>query len=106
MTERRDRLASGLASLGWRVLPTEGTYFLCVDIAELGWERPAGDDVPHDAPLDSAFCQWLVSEVGVAAIPVSAFYDEGALTNVVRFCFCKKQATIDAALERLAARFG
>ena len=51
---------------------------------------------------DVAFCRRLVMEHGVAAIPVSAFYAEGAVKNVVRFCFAKKDSTLDAGLERLA----
>ena len=86
----RDRFATGLADLGFSVLPSAGTYFLHVDIAPLG----ETDDV--------AFCQRLVTENGVAASPVSAFYAEGAVKNVVRFCFAKRDATLDAALERLA----
>lgn len=86
----RDRFTAGLTDLGFSVLPSAGTYFLNVDIAPLG----ESDDV--------AFCQRLVTENGVAAIPVSAFYAEGAVKNVVRFCFAKRDATLDAALERLA----
>lgn len=86
----RDRFAAGLSDLGFSVLPSAGTYFLNVDIAPLG----ESDDV--------AFCRRLVTENGVAAIPVSAFYAEGAVKNVVRFCFAKRDATLDAALERLA----
>lgn len=88
----RDRFASGLRDLGFTVLPSAGTYFLNVDIAPLG----ETDDVD--------FCRRLVTESGVAAIPVSAFYAEGAVRNVVRFCFAKHDATLDAALERLAHR--
>jgi aspartate/methionine/tyrosine aminotransferase len=88
----RDRFAAGLRDLGFAVLPSAGTYFLNVDIAPLG----ESDDVD--------FCRRLVTENGVAAIPVSAFYAEGAVKNVVRFCFAKRDATLDAALERLAAR--
>ncbi len=88
----RDRFAAGLRDLGFAVLPSAGTYFLNVDIAPLG----ESDDV--------GFCRRLVTENGVAAIPVSAFYAEGAVKNVVRFCFAKRDATLDAALERLAAR--
>lgn len=87
----RDRFASGLQGLGFSVLPSVGTYFLNVDIAPLGESD------------DTAFCQRLVTENGVAAIPVSAFYAEGAVKTVVRFCFAKHDATLDAALERLAA---
>ena len=86
----RDRFANGLADLGFDVLPSEGTYFLNVDIANLN----RGDDVE--------FCTWLVRNHGVAAIPVSAFYADGAVRNVVRFCFAKQDATLDAALDRLA----
>lgn len=86
----RDRFAQGLTGLGFSVLPSVGTYFLNVDIAPLG----ESDDV--------AFCRKLVMENGVAAIPVSAFYDQAAVRTVVRFCFAKRDATLDAALERLA----
>ncbi|MFC7396057.1 aminotransferase [Chelatococcus sp. GCM10030263] len=86
----RDRFASGLAELGFAVLPSHGTYFLNIDITPLG----ESDDV--------AFCKRLVSEHGVAAIPVSAFYAEGSLRHVVRFCFAKTNETLDRALERLA----
>ena len=88
----RDRFARGLRDLGFQVLPSAGTYFLNLDIAPLG----ESDDVD--------FCRRLVTENGVAAIPVSAFYAEGAVKNVVRFCFAKRDATLDAALERLAER--
>ncbi|MCO5090409.1 aminotransferase [Bosea sp. (in: a-proteobacteria)] len=88
----RDRFAAGLRGLGFSVLPSAGTYFLNVDIAPLG----ESDDVD--------FCRRLVTETGVAAIPVSAFYAESAVRNVVRFCFAKRDATLDAALERLSAR--
>ncbi|KPF70713.1 aminotransferase [Bosea sp. AAP35] len=88
----RDRFADGLKGLGYSVLPSVGTYFLNVDIAPLG----ETDDVD--------FCRRLVLESGVAAIPVSAFYERGAVTTVVRFCFAKRDATLDAALERLAGR--
>jgi N-succinyldiaminopimelate aminotransferase len=85
----RDRLADGLNTLGFDVLSAQGTYFLNIDISPLG----VTDDV--------AFAKMLVSEHGVAIIPVSAFYAEEPVTNVVRFCFAKKDATIDGALERL-----
>ena len=86
----RDRFTAGLETLGFSVIPSQGTYFLNIDIAPLG----ETDDV--------AFCRRLVVEHGVAAIPVSAFYAEGAVRNVVRFCFAKKDATLDTGLERLA----
>lgn len=86
----RDRFTAGLRTLGFDVIPSQGTYFVNIDIAPLG----EADDV--------AFCRRLVMEHGVAAIPVSAFYAEGAVKNVVRFCFAKKDETLDAGLERLA----
>ncbi|BBE32715.1 aminotransferase [Sphingosinicella microcystinivorans] len=87
----RDRLASGLETAGWKTLPSAGTYFLSVDLAASGI---ALDDV--------AFCDRLAREGDVVAIPVSAFYAEAPVTSVVRFCFAKTDATIDAALERMA----
>ncbi len=86
----RDRFAGGLKDLGFTVLPSVGTYFLNVDITPLGED----DDV--------GFCRRLVTQNGLAAIPVSAFYAAGAVKSVVRFCFAKHDATLDAALERLA----
>ena len=87
----RDKFAAGLTARGFDVLPSAGTYFLNVDIAALGRD----DDV--------AFCRWLVETRGVAAIPVSAFYAENPVRTVVRFCFAKRDATLDAALGRLDA---
>lgn len=87
----RDRLASGLEAAGWKTLPSAGTYFLSVDLAASGI---ALDDV--------SFCDRLAREGDVVAIPVSAFYAEAPVTSVVRFCFAKTDATIDAALERMA----
>ena len=86
----RDRFTAGLQTLGFQVIPSQGTYFLNIDITPLG----ETDDV--------AFCRRLVTEHGVAAIPVSAFYAQGAVKTVVRFCFAKKDSTLDAGLERLA----
>ncbi|MBX9859717.1 MAG: aminotransferase [Sphingomonas sp.] len=89
----RDRLAAGLEGLGYHVLPSAATYFLSIDLTASGI-----------AMGDVAFCEWLVEERGVAAIPVSAFYARDAVTNVVRLCFAKVDDTIDAALERMARR--
>ncbi|WP_024816411.1 aminotransferase [Methylopila sp. 73B] len=86
---KRDRFAEGLASAGFTVLPTQGTYFLNIDLAPLG----VADDV--------AFCTRLAREGEVVAIPVSAFYAEDKVTTVARFCFAKDDAVLDAALERL-----
>lgn len=89
----RKRLADGLVAAGYAVLPSEATWFLSIDLAASGI---ALDDV--------GFCTALVEAHGVAAIPVSAFFETGdAPANVVRFCHAKAPTTIDAALERLAA---
>ena len=95
MQAKRDRFAAGLAGIGFDVLPCGGTYFVNVDIASVGF---AGDDV--------AFCRHITEEAGVAAIPVSAFYQEDALATVARFCFAKADTVLDGALDRLARHFG
>ena len=87
---KRDLFRAGLARTRLRLLPCEGTYFQCADISQV-------------SDLSEAdFCQWLTREVGVAAIPLSAFYGEGFDQRVVRFCFAKKDETLHAALDRLA----
>ncbi len=85
----RDRFAGALTAMGLEPLPAAGTYFLNVDLAPLG----VADDV--------AFAERLVREAGVAAIPVSAFYAEDHVRTVMRFCFAKRDETLDAAAERL-----
>jgi aspartate/methionine/tyrosine aminotransferase len=87
----RDRFSEGLKRIGFPVLPSEATYFVNVDLAPLGLNID-----------DEAFCKRLVTEHGVAAIPVSAFYAEDAVKSVIRFCFAKTDATLDKALERLS----
>ena len=87
----RDRFVAGLSGLGFPVLDAQGTYFLNVDLAPLGLNED-----------DESFCKRLVVEHKVAAIPVSAFYAADPIRSVVRFCFAKRDATLDAALERLA----
>ena len=87
---KRDRFTAGLRGAGFTVLPSAGTYFLCVDLAPLGLRD------------DAAFCRRLVAEAGVAAVPVSAFYSSDPVRHVVRFCFAKDDAKLDAAVERLA----
>jgi aspartate/methionine/tyrosine aminotransferase len=86
----RDHLADGLRAAGYYPLSTAGTYFLTMDLAPLG----VGDDV--------AFARRLVTEAGIATIPVSAFYAKDHVRSVVRFCFAKKEAVLDEALDRLA----
>ncbi len=91
---KRDLFREGLSSTKFKMLPGEGTYFQCVDISELS--------VPEKNLGEAKFCQWLTTEVGVAAIPMSAFYGDGFDQNVIRFCFAKQDQTLQAALSRLS----
>ena len=87
---KRDLFRAGLAHTRFKLLPSEGSYFQCVDISSV-------------SDLNEAdFCQWLTTEIGVAAIPLSAFYGNGFDQHVVRFCFAKKDETLNTALARLA----
>ena len=90
---KRDLFREGLAKTKLRLLPCEGTYFQCVAIDQLA--------VPERDLPEAEFCQWLTREVGVAAIPLSAFYGDGFDQKVVRFCFAKKDETLHTALVRL-----
>lgn len=87
---RRALLRAALAGADLAVLPANGSFFLSAQIGD----QTAGDD--------RAFCRWLTSEVGVAAIPLSAFYSEASRAlHVARFCFAKRDETLLAAAERL-----
>ena len=90
---KRQLFRDGLANTKLRLLPCEGTYFQCVSIADLA--------VPERDLPDADFCQWLTREIGVAAIPLSAFYGEGFDQKVIRFCFAKRNDTLKSALDRL-----
>jgi aspartate/methionine/tyrosine aminotransferase len=89
---KRDRFAAGLAAVGFAVVPCEGTYFITADVAPLGL---SGDD-------DAALCRLITVEAGVTAIPLSAFYENDPPKSFVRFCFSKRDAVLDGALDRLA----
>ncbi|MDR5738119.1 MULTISPECIES: pyridoxal phosphate-dependent aminotransferase [unclassified Caballeronia] len=88
--KKRDFFRAGLANTRFSLLPCDGTYFQCVDYSAISDMSEAD------------FSQWLTSEIGVAAIPVSAFYHEPHESGVVRFCFAKKEETLALALERLS----
>lgn len=88
----RDAMADGLAGAGFVTLPVEGSYFLCVD---LGASGIGADDV--------TFCERAVREAGVAAIPLSAFYEQQAANNAVRLCFAKQADTVARGIERMRA---
>ena len=94
-TRARDAFAAGLEDAGFVALPAEGTYFVPIDLAASGV-----------AAGDVEFCERAVRECGVAAIPVSVFYAEAPVTNVVRLCFAKKEETIAAGLAGLSAARG
>ncbi len=90
---KRDLFRAGLAGTRFKVLPGEGSYFQCVDFSAL--------NVPERELSEADFCQWLTREIGVAAIPLSAFYGNGFDQKLIRFCFAKKDETLYAALECL-----
>lgn len=87
---KRDLFRAGLAATRLKLLPSQGTYFQCVDYA-------AVSELP-----EVGFCEWLTTEIGVAAIPLSAFYADGFEQRIARLCFAKRDETLQAALERLA----
>ena len=91
MERSRDRLAEGLRREGFATLPSQATYFLNIDLPASGVDEP-----------DRAFCLRAVKEAGVATIPVSALYEQEPVTTILRLCFAKHDATLDAAVERLA----
>ena len=97
MQRKRDYLASGLRQIGFDVLPSEGTYFVTTDFRTLGFNG-----------TDEDFCRHITTQAGVTAVPVSAFYDNSgqAPVHFVRFCFCKNDSTLDAAIDRLKKHFG
>jgi methionine aminotransferase len=90
---KRDFFREGLSKTKFKLLPTPGTYFQCVDYTALG--------VTESKLNEADFCQWLTTEIGVAAIPVSAFYEQPTQSGVIRFCFAKQEQTLSTALERL-----
>jgi len=88
----KDRLVRGLSGAGYAVLPSAATWFVTIDLAASGLE-----------PDDEAVATRMIREAGVAAIPVSAFCGDTPEKGYLRFCFAKEDATLDAAIERLAA---
>lgn len=88
---RRDRLLAILTQAGFRCFKPRGAYYIMTDISAFGF------------PDDVAFAKYLVKEIGVAAVPGSSFYrDPASGRNHLRFTFCKKETTLQAAAERLA----
>jgi aspartate/methionine/tyrosine aminotransferase len=91
LAAKRDRLSAGLQAAGFGVLPTDGSYFVTANFARFGFD---GDDV--------AFSRHITEHAGVAAIPVSAFYEGDAPRDWIRFAFCKKDEVLDEACARLS----
>jgi N-succinyldiaminopimelate aminotransferase len=91
---KRDRLVTGLAATGMKMLPSHGSYFVTADFTPLGF---TGDDV--------AFCRHITEHAGVTAIPVSAFYEGDPPRHYARFAFCKQDAILDEAIARLVRHF-
>jgi aspartate/methionine/tyrosine aminotransferase len=87
----KDRLVRGLSEAGYAVLSSAATWFVTVDLAASGLE-----------PDDEAVAMRMIREAGVAAIPVSAFCGDAPEKGYLRFCFAKEDATLDAAIARLA----
>ena len=86
---KRDRFRELLAKSKFKLQPVGGAYFQLVDYSAISDKD------------DLNFCEWLVREAGVAAIPVSAFYENPPESRLIRFCFAKSDETLVAAAERL-----
>mmetsp|Transcript_37472 Transcript_37472/g.38159 ORF Transcript_37472/g.38159 Transcript_37472/m.38159 type:complete len:432 (-) Transcript_37472:139-1434(-) len=109
LENRRNRLIEIVKEVGLHPLPSEGGYFLICDTT--GVTPPLTylsqtDQTGNIIAKDRAFCRWLTIEIGVAAIPLSAFYtpDKAHLvSHLIRFCVCKEENTIEEAGKRLKA---
>lgn len=87
----RDRMTAGLEAVGYSVLPSASTYFLCVDLVASG------------IPLDGeAFADEAVKRAGVAVVPLSPFAEQEPPSHLIRLCFAKRDETIDSGVEAMA----
>ncbi|WP_444994442.1 methionine aminotransferase [Aliikangiella sp. IMCC44359] len=86
---KRDCLVNALQDSRFKLLNSQGTYFLLVDYSEISQQS------------DRAFCHWLTKEKGVAAIPLSPFYEKPTSDKIVRLCFAKNENTLLNAAEKL-----
>ncbi len=94
-TKKRDHFCSGLRKLGFDFQEPQGTYFILIDISRfLAMEQFKGWS-------DMAFCEWMIREIGVAAVPGSSFFRE-PVNHLIRLHFARSTETLDLALERLA----
>ena len=94
LEKSRDLLVAGLKDVGFEVMPCQGSYFITTDFRPLGFNGN-----------DEEFCRHITIEAGVAAVPVSAFYQGGGVEHFVRFCFCKEKKTLIEAIDRLRKHF-
>jgi methionine aminotransferase len=83
--QKRDTFCRLLSDTRFRFTPSAGTYFQCVDYSGISDMQ------------DREFCNWLTQEAGVAAIPMSPFYEQAPETRIIRFCFCKDDSTLESA---------
>ncbi|MDX1580010.1 MAG: aminotransferase [Alphaproteobacteria bacterium] len=95
LAAKRDRLTEGLKAIGFEVGKSQGTYFVVADLESVGVKDE-----------DRDFSRRLISEGGVGSIPLSPFYLKSPPTNLLRFCFCKRDDVIDEGLAKLKAFFG
>ncbi len=89
--KKRDVFVTALEKSKLKILPSKGTYFLLVDYSEIS-------DLN-----DKEFCNWLTEEIGVAAIPLSPFYDAKTESKVIRLCFAKNEDTLKEAAKKLVS---
>lgn len=90
---KRDYFKEGLQNTAFKLLPAPATYFQCVNYSNM--------NIPQSKLSEADFCSWLTTRIGVAAIPVSAFYANPVQSGVIRFCFAKKEQTLFNALKLL-----
>ncbi len=98
---KRERLMGALRSAGMTPIAPDGAYFILADTSALA-VAPASSEA--GVTRDVVACRWLTTQVGVAAIPPSAFYSaphQPLVANLVRFCFCKTDEMLDEAAARL-----
>jgi methionine aminotransferase len=90
---KRDLFREGLSRTPFRLYPCEGTFFQVVNYADVN---------ALSGKSEREACEWLTKTVGVAAIPLSSFYQTPSENKTIRFCFAKKEETLRLGLERLA----
>lgn len=94
-TQKRDHFLEGLDRIGLKHNIPQGTYFVLIDIQEFL-------DLPQfQGWSDLQFCEWMIANIGVAAVPGSSFFKED-VNHLIRLHFAKKEKTLDEAIERLA----